>query len=381
VITWEGDLAAGVPLSITFQAVPVAFCSTSFTNTALLTGGFPGELSFSASSLISGTLPLVNFLPSNFTPEVGEVVTFTNLTTGDEPLSYLWSFGDGFTSTEISPSHVFTSVGAYQITLTATNACGFTEHTELLNVTCDSPQPYFNWVNDELVINFTNLTTGTLPIDYLWEFGDGLTSTQVAPTHSYAIPAEYTVTLNATNTCGTESYTAVVNAACTAPQTGFTWSSDDLSFLFTNTSTGRFPLDFLWTFGDSFSSTLESPPHTYTLPGQYTVTLNTTDLCGTGIYSEQVSASCPDPTAAFIWSVNGLSVNFTNLSTGTLPLDFLWDFGDGITSTEISPIHIYDTIGTYTVKLTAKEACGSSIFTAQIIIVGYPVYVPVIFNR
>ena len=64
---------------------------------------------------------------------------------------------------------------------------------------------------------------------------------------------------------------------------------------------------------------------------------------------------------AFTYTAQNLDVVFTNLSTGTFPLDYQWDFGDGITSTAISPLHTYALSGTYTVTLTAVELCGTGI--------------------
>jgi PKD repeat protein len=246
--------------------------------------------------------------------------------------------------------------------LTATDACGFTTHQELLTVTCEAPQTAFNWQGGELAYTFTNQTGGQLPIDYEWDFGDGLTSTEASPAHPYDVPGPYTVTLTAANICGVDSHTALLEAACSAPQAGFSWTASDLQAAFTNQSTGRFELSFEWHFGDGLTSTLASPVHDYALPGDYSAVLSATDLCGTGTLSDLLSLSCPVPEALFSYEISGLLVNLTNQSGGTTPLSYAWDFGDGFTSTEQSPSHQYTSPGYYTISLTVSEACGVDTF-------------------
>jgi PKD repeat protein len=65
-----------------------------------------------------------------------------------------------------------------------------------------------------------------------------------------------------------------------------------------------------------------------------------------------------------------LIVSFTDVSTATTPLSFDWDFGDGFTSTEQSPVHQYNSPGTYTVRLTVTEACGTDEYELAIQVTG-----------
>lgn len=358
VISWSGSLSSTLPVTITFDVTPTAFCGTSIVNTAVFTDGLGSLYDLQATSLISGALPVADFTPSDPTPEAGQVVTFTNQSSGGVGLSFLWDFGDGVTSTLESPTHIFTSAGSFTINLTASDNCGFATHQQMLDVTCQAPLPAFTWAGGELAYTFTNQTTGLLPLQYVWDFGDGLTSTLESPTHTFSIPASYTVTLTASNYCGTASTFEVVGAVCSAPTAGFEWSANWLQATFTNTSSGRFDLSNVWDFGDSLTSTLTSPVHDYALPLVYTVTLTTVDLCGSDSFTSLVSATCPAPEAFFTWVASGLAVSFTNGSSGSTPLSFEWDFGDGVTSTLESPAHTYAHPGTYTVHLTVNEACG-----------------------
>ena len=138
-----------------------------------------------------------------------------------------------------------------------------------------------------------------------------------------------------------------------------------LTVNFTDLSTGT-PTSWLWDFGDGGTSTLQNPSHTYNSDGVYTVTLSVT---GAGGSDDEVKADYitvnvlpPEPVADFTGSPTSgpaaLTVNFTDLSTGT-PTSWLWDFGDGGTSTLQNPSHTYNSDGVYTVTLSVTGAGGS----------------------
>lgn len=232
-------------------------------------------------------------------------------------------------------------------------------------ITGPLPSPDFSWINSQLVFTFTNETSGTTPLDYVWDFGDGITSTGTSPVHEYAFPGDYTVTLSATDLCGSAGISHAVTAACSSPQADFSWLDEQLTVTFTNQSTGRFPLIFLWVFGDGITSTLTSPVHDYSLPSIYDVSLTATDLCGSGSFTDQITTTCTSPSPYFTWHTDGLTVSFTNLSGGTPPLEYMWDFGDGTSSSERSPSHLYSTPGWYIVRLTVNGPCGTAEYQAS----------------
>jgi PKD repeat protein len=119
-----------------------------------------------------------------------------------------------------------------------------------------------------------------------------------------------------------------------------------------------------WDFGDGTTSTQQHPSHTYTTPGTYTVTLTGTNLYGSTVSTraDYVTATQVPPVAAFSASpLTGhapLLVQFTDASTNS-PTSWSWDFGDGETSTQRHPTHIYRAAGTYTVTLTVTNTGGS----------------------
>jgi len=140
----------------------------------------------------------------------GTTVNFTDLST-NTPTSWSWDFGDGNTSTQQNPSNQYNTAGTYTVTLTATNADGSDIETKTAYIVVSDPvPPTTDFVADITsasvgqVISFTDLTVG-VPTAWSWNFGDGNTSTAQNPTHSYAAPGSYTVTLTATNAYGSDT--------------------------------------------------------------------------------------------------------------------------------------------------------------------------------
>jgi uncharacterized repeat protein (TIGR01451 family) len=211
VITWTGTLTGGQLMTITFEVTATAPSCTPVTNTAILTAGVGDQpFQLAAYTYISGTRPTAAFVPSDLMPDVGELVTFTNLSTGSLPLDFVWDLGDGMTSTLPAPEHAYSLPGPYTVTLTAANGCGEDTHADTLTVVCADPTAAFTWTAKYLVVTFTNESTGTFPLDFVWDLGDGMTSTLPAPTHTYGAPGPYTVTLSATDLCGTGIYSDLV---------------------------------------------------------------------------------------------------------------------------------------------------------------------------
>ncbi len=273
----------------------------------------------------------------------------------NEPTQWLWDFGDGAASTQANPQHTFLLPGAYQVCLTAVSACGATQFCQNIVLTCNAPQANFGAAADELSLQFTDLSSNN-PQSWSWAFGDGAVSTEQNPAHTYAFPGSYLVCLFVSSPCGSTQRCEVVQVSCTPPQAGFTYTADELSFSFQDTSTAG-ALAWLWDFGDGGASTQPSPQHTYALPGEYEVCLTVSNICGSTQACSTVSASCPAPAAAFSYTQDGLSLRFRDESTNG-PTEWLWDFNDGSTSTLANPEHTFPAEGIYEVCLYVASPCG-----------------------
>jgi PKD repeat protein len=221
-----------------------------------------------------------------------------------------------------------------------------------------------------LAVAFTDLSSDG-PTSWSWSFGDGATSTERNPTHTYAAPGNYTVSLTATNDVGSDTETKVDYIVVNAPPppvadfSGAPTSGEaPLSVAFSDLSSGE-PTSWSWSFGDGATSSAQSPSHTYSAPGLYTVSLTATNDGGsdTATKVEYVLVSAPPPPVADFSATptSGeapLSVAFSDLSSGG-PTSWSWSFGDGGTSTAQSPSHTYNAPGLYTVSLTVTSSAGS----------------------
>ena len=133
-----------------------------------------------------------------------------------EASSYLWDFGDGTTSSEPNPSKTYTVSGTYKVTLTAYGESGHA--TTFSRVLVQPPQltpPVAGFTFSDTsgmapyTVNFTN--TSLNAVSYLWDFGDGATSTLVHPSHAYTSGGNFTITLTATNNAGTNQAVGHIN--------------------------------------------------------------------------------------------------------------------------------------------------------------------------
>ncbi len=191
-----------------------------------------------------------------------------------------------------------------------------------------------------------------------YEFGDGTFGSTSDPLHQYPGPGNYTVLVIATNACGSDTVTFQVDA-CLAAQIvnpgsaclgvprllteGSGLANDSLAWLVDGVPAG---------IGSSLS-------WTPTAVGTYQIGLIYRSLpCRDTVYAS-VPVYNAAPAAAFTYALTSfLTITCTNTSTNAS--SYLWDFGDGTTSTLANPSHTYAANGSYNICLTATNACGSA---------------------
>ena len=166
--------------------------------------------------------PIANFTASTTSGLVPLDVDFSNLS-ANQIDSYSWDFGDGNTSTDENPSHVYESSGSYTVSLTATGPYG--EDTIIFDDLISALEPEAVVANFEAntqeciapcTINLTNLTIGTIE-SYSWDFGDGNTSTDENPVHTYNEIGTYTITLDANGQLNGDSMSMEIEVLSDTP--------------------------------------------------------------------------------------------------------------------------------------------------------------------
>ncbi len=212
-----------------------------------------------------------------------------------------------------------------------------------------------------LSVQFTDQTISSgVAIDaWNWDFGDGNTSSNQNPEHTYINPGSYTVILevvtgNYTSSFVRENYITAIQPLVAEFIADTTVSLPDHPIQFTDLSLGS-PDVRMWSFGDNNLSFDTNPTHAYQNPGQYTVSLSIQKGTETDIeiktnYINIISPLVADFTSDIKFANTVQEIQFYDLSTGN-PDIWFWDFGNGITSNEANPIIIYDQPGAYSVKL------------------------------
>ena len=306
-------------------------------------------------------------------------VDFTDQSSSPNTIvSWAWDFGDGNTSTDQNPSHAYADAGTYTVCLTITDnhnchntICHSVIVEPLENSDCEALFD-FNQVSNTLTVDFTDLSFSLFNItSWTWNFGDGSTSSQQNPSHTYAHAGNYEVclTIHDDHGCSTTTCHSVtvqgVQSECHA-NFDFAQITNTLDVNFTDQSSSpNTILSWSWTFGDGSTSTVQNPSHTYSQDGNYEVCLTITDDSGchhTNCHQITVHPLSLQECHAFFTSdqiANSLEVNFTDSSSSQSTIvSWDWNFGDGEGSLQQNPSHTYAQAGTYNVCLTITDESG-----------------------
>ncbi len=303
----------------------------------------------------------------------GEPTTFVNNSTiatipVESALTYFWRFGNGNTSTQPNPNQNYATISNFNVTLTATSVFGCKKNT-VKSISINAlPTVDFTLANHCIGTNLPLTNTATIvgsTLNYLWNFNDGTTSTAQFPTKSFVVAKTHTVDLTVTSSQGCTA--SATNSVVVFPQPNANFSSPTTvcsGSVFTisdNSSISSGTFSRFWNFGNEGTSTLASPSYTFNTSGNYSISLKTESNrgCIKTISSNIIVKATPK--ADFSVSPNvGNGVIFTNNSTisGGAAMLYQWSFGNGNTSTEVSPSYVYPFNGTYNVNLVASAANG-----------------------
>lgn len=351
-------------------------------------------------------LPVPSFTNTPICLPYGSAV-FTNTSTiaDASAMSYSWDFGDpasgaNNTSTLNNPSHYFSGVGPYTVTLTATsiNSCIATA-SQIVNNIYPQAHSLFNVQPENCLGTATSFTSnadgsGSAIVSYHWDFGDATTGVGANPTHTYATPGLKTVKhwIVTDKNCNsdTTTHTVYINQL---PTPDFLFSAPDCETRKISFTDISIPNDgtvntWQWNFGDPASganntSVLPSPTHIFAAEGIYNVTLSvTTDKgCTSSAVATKPVTVHARPKANFIIPevcLNDTYAQFnenSTIATGSIT-NWLWDFGDPGSgplnaSNAQNPQHSYTAVGPYDVRLivTSNNGCTDTL-TQQIFVNG-----------
>ncbi|TDG37374.1 PKD domain-containing protein [Pedobacter changchengzhani] len=296
---YKYDFDDGSPILTVTDNQPVSHTYDTFVKL-----DYTVKLTVKNSCGTSTSTHIIRIYPNNITPSffvdgnntegcAPLTVNFTNNTQGAS--KFIYDFGDGGSyssnggAVEIVP-HTFTTPGDYEVKMFASNGC-FSAPVQIIPIKIYA-QPTVSFTADKLsgcngtVVKFKNNSING--ISFIWDFGDGTTSDQFEPTHTYSSSAvAYTVTLTAKNTMGcpkTSIMADYINIVL-PPKAIFTVSPNneisipDYTFKF-NKENAEFGESWTWDFGDGSISKEQNPTHTYANVGKFNVTLRVTNATG-----------------------------------------------------------------------------------------------------
>lgn len=296
-------------------------------------------------------------------------ITFNSTTTGPGTLSYAWNFGDGGTGTGSSATHNYTTSGSYSVSLIVTSTSGCSDTLTKQNLlSIDNVKTTFqspDSICTQAPASFTN-TSAPLPLSSRWVFGDGTSATAIDAVKTFNTAGNYTVQLFNTYAYCTDTVSKVVRAL---PRPVASFTADQTfqckpPLAVTFSSGAPNAAGWFWDFGDGQTSTLPNPVHTYTAFGDFDVLLVVTSPSGcVDTLRKPAYIKIRKPVISFpTLPITGCIPYNASFSAAVNTLDnvltYLWDLGDGTTSTLSTPTHLYPTQGGYPVSLTVTTSTG-----------------------
>ncbi len=280
--------------------------------------------------------------------------------------SWLWNFGDGNTSILQNPNHVFNTVPSATITLYVTDSLGCVDSISKPKANVLKAAFAVNNNSGCTPLNVSFIDTSNFGTTWYWNFGDGTTSNLQNPAHTYNNAGNYSVMLIVTSAGGCKDTLVSPNlVSVSSPAAAFskTMNGTCAPALVDFNDNSINAVSWMWDFGDNTFSAVQHPSKIYNTPGIYTIKLTVTNALGcTHTITKTDFIKVNGPGTAFTMSYAGqcapVQVSFNDQSLQAV--NWVWNFGDGTTSTLASPTHLYSDSGSYTVTLITQDTAGCS---------------------
>ena len=291
--------------------------------------------------------------------------------------SFFWDFGNGITSATLIPRDTLyypagvISDTVYHISFSSKNYCDSLVFNDSVIV---SPVPStrfamnHDWECSPVTVIFKNNSFGH-PGSFYWDFGDGTTSAEYEPSHTFTtgnLPTTFNITLISSNVCGADTLSQELLVKPNTVDAFFTadhimgCEGDTVCFFNHSSDTSNVGISTLsWNFGDGQGSSEENPCYIYEQPGTYIVSLHVDNGCG---HDEAYDTILINPSPQLeIQSLNEACMGDTLFFDFTTNVDIaskIWYFGDGDSSLLSKPFHRYTAEGAYDVTLKGVSANG-----------------------
>lgn len=323
---------------------------------------------------VTQTIEVIDYMldaGENVTICEGDTAQLLGTSTLENPI-YGWTplFSDLSCTTCANPVAMPSETTTYSIS-TVTFDCGILSAEVTVEVL---PAPQSEFISTQGINESTYefSFTGAETDSFDWTFGDGASSTDQNPNHTYTNVGTYEVCLEVTNECGTDVFceNIIINEVIEAVTAGY------FSFLsvclggaldFENTSSGA--TTYQWDFGDETTSSDENPSHIFTEEGMYEVSLIASNNNNSDTITQTINVLPPPSLAAFSANEGEDEFTYEMSFVGENADLFAWDFGDGSTSVEENPVHVFTEVGTYNVCLEAYNDCASFTICNEVVVV------------
>ncbi|MCB0852152.1 MAG: PKD domain-containing protein, partial [Bacteroidetes bacterium] len=381
---WEWDFGDNSPVSTQQNPNHLYTAAGSYTVKLKVTDDQGCVDSLEIPNFVNVTFPVPSFTVADDSTCAGNLVSFLNTSQGTG-MTFQWDFGDGIgTSTLASPTYAYSDTGHYDVKLIATDVNGCVDSITIPNVVYIE-QFEANFAGDPITgicpplnTQFSDSTIGNV-VAWTWTFGDGFGISQLQnPAYVYFQPGSFDVTLVATHEDGCQDTVTKANYVQLAGPNGI-FVVDPLnvclgdSICITAVTTGAIMATIDYRDGNvdtrtnlsGLTDTIYSC-HLYENPGRFSPVIVLEDAQGcvftltssdtTTVYSLPNAGISPLDTVGCLPFT--LSLFDTSIPGDSAISTWIWDLGDGSTSSLQNPVHTYLIDSTYQVKLMITDING-----------------------